>query len=201
MPEPPEPTALYRLYDEHDRLLYIGITKHPPTRWRQHALDKADSWWPDVTRKAVEWHASRPEAEQAEALAIRTEGPPYNDRHSVNWVEPGCRRPASIPSERARRQRWDLIEKSAAVNQESRKTKTSFPDLIARTLRDRIRSGAYPVGSKLPIGWTLARELGVSPPTLSKAITQLKSEGIVEVRRGHGTFVTAVPGSADDGHP
>lgn len=69
-------TALYRLYDATERLLYVGISAQPDTRWTQHASDKP--WWPLVSRKDVEWHAGRPQAEAAERAAVQSEGPLYN---------------------------------------------------------------------------------------------------------------------------
>jgi predicted GIY-YIG superfamily endonuclease len=43
MPEPPERTALYRLYDATDQLLYVGISTNPEERWKTHTMLK--SWW------------------------------------------------------------------------------------------------------------------------------------------------------------
>lgn len=45
-------------------------------------------------------------------------------------------------------------------------------------------------GEKLPNEVDLARELGVSRTTLREAIHTLTSQGLLEVRRGRGTFVT-----------
>jgi prevent-host-death family protein len=70
------PTALYRLYDDAEQLIYVGISTQPETRWMQHATDKP--WWPMVRRKEVEWHPGRSQAEQAERTAVRTEEPLYN---------------------------------------------------------------------------------------------------------------------------
>ena len=69
-------TALYRLYDGSEQLLYVGISNDPDHRWTQHATDKP--WWSLVTRRAVEWHPNRGEAEKAELAAVKTEGPLYN---------------------------------------------------------------------------------------------------------------------------
>lgn len=33
-----ERTALYRLYDAGDRLLYIGISNNPEARWARHRM-------------------------------------------------------------------------------------------------------------------------------------------------------------------
>jgi predicted GIY-YIG superfamily endonuclease len=71
-----DPTALYRFYDDGGRLLYVGISKFPEKRLRQHQKDK---WWfPLVGRRKVEWHGDRPSAVLAEATAIRRENPLYN---------------------------------------------------------------------------------------------------------------------------
>ncbi|MFC8463367.1 hypothetical protein [Streptomyces sp. NPDC057250] len=73
-------TALYRLYDAADVLLYIGISHQPDVRFAQHASDKP--WWTDVARRDVEWHDDRPSAEAAEAEAIRAEDPEHNGTFS-----------------------------------------------------------------------------------------------------------------------
>lgn len=53
---PPERTALYRLYDTRHQLLYVGITNDPRVRFATHAVDKP--WWPNVVRRDVEWFPS-----------------------------------------------------------------------------------------------------------------------------------------------
>lgn len=73
----PGRTALYRLYDADDELLYVGITWNPKSRWAQHATHK--SWWHTVTRKTVEWHEDRSSAIAAEARATAAEKPRYDD--------------------------------------------------------------------------------------------------------------------------
>jgi hypothetical protein len=69
-------TALYRLYDAAGRLLYVGVSHKPDVRWGQHSEEK--EWWPQVDRRAIEWHDSRGSAERAELLAIADERPAYN---------------------------------------------------------------------------------------------------------------------------
>lgn len=80
-------TALYRLYDAHGRLLYIGITHELEQRWSTHASTKA--WWSKVVRKTIEWHENRGLAEAAEKTAIREERPMHNRANSP-WI-PGPR--------------------------------------------------------------------------------------------------------------
>lgn len=81
-PKSPERTALYRLYDAEDDLLYVGITVSPCRRWREHKRDRRDTWWPRVARRTVEWFDSRPDARRAEVQAIRLEAPEFNVLHS-----------------------------------------------------------------------------------------------------------------------
>ena len=69
-------TAVYRLYDDADRLLYVGAGKAPQDRFRYHA--KYKRWWPEVARMEVHWHEDRDTALRAEAEAITAEGPLYN---------------------------------------------------------------------------------------------------------------------------
>ena len=72
------PTALYRLYDAGGKLLYIGISGSLKKRLAMHADSKP--WWPEVTRKTVEWHTTRASAAKTELKAIRSERPAHNMR-------------------------------------------------------------------------------------------------------------------------
>ncbi len=69
-------TAVYRLYDSNDQLIYVGITNDPARRWRLHAHEK--SWWGDVVIREVEWRSTREEAELVERDVIGTERPKWN---------------------------------------------------------------------------------------------------------------------------
>jgi hypothetical protein len=69
------PTALYRFWSKDDTLLYVGISRSPEARRRDH-MRKA--WWPDVAHGSFKWFRTRSEALQAEARAIRDEGPLHN---------------------------------------------------------------------------------------------------------------------------
>ncbi|WP_089106865.1 GIY-YIG nuclease family protein [Streptomyces hyaluromycini] len=77
-PGEPGRTALYRLYDTADTLLYVGIAVDPRSRWAQHARDKRDTWWPQVATREVDWFDTREAAEQAELTAILAERPRHN---------------------------------------------------------------------------------------------------------------------------
>lgn len=73
-------TALYRYYDQDDRLLYVGIANEPFRRMAQHRHGKG--WWTEVVRVDIEQFDSRPEAAEAERLAIVNEHPLYNITHA-----------------------------------------------------------------------------------------------------------------------
>lgn len=55
-------------------------------------------------------------------------------------------------------------------------------------LRQRIREGAYPAGEPLPGEHQLAQQFGVSRVTVRRTLDELEVEGLVERRRGVGTF-------------
>jgi GntR family transcriptional regulator len=56
-----------------------------------------------------------------------------------------------------------------------------------------VASGALHEGAVLPSVRDHAQELGVNPMTVAKAYQRLADAGIVESRRGEGTFVMARP--------
>lgn len=55
-----------------------------------------------------------------------------------------------------------------------------------------IRAGAFGVGERLPSVEQMARDMGVSKPTVGEAIRVLASRGVVESRRGVNGGVTVV---------
>ena len=61
---------------------------------------------------------------------------------------------------------------------------------IADDLAEQITNGRYRPGDKLPSEPELAVDLNVSRTTLREALRILSTRGLVEVRRGIGTFVT-----------
>jgi hypothetical protein len=72
--------TLYRFYDRHSMLLYVGITGLGAHRWKQHSDDKA--WWEGVSEAEVEHFPDRETLLAAEVVAIRTELPQYNTQHA-----------------------------------------------------------------------------------------------------------------------
>ena len=65
---------------------------------------------------------------------------------------------------------------------------------IADQIRTLIRSGEFPAGARLPPERDLAKQLGVSRPSVREALIALEVEGLVEVRIGSGIYVQA-PGT------
>jgi GntR family transcriptional regulator len=64
---------------------------------------------------------------------------------------------------------------------------------IAELLRDQIRDGRYPQGTRLPTMTELRTDHGVSEIVVRQAIALLRGEGLVETRRGGGTIVKVAP--------
>lgn len=65
-------------------------------------------------------------------------------------------------------------------------------DQAAELLLDRIRSGEWVLGAKLPGETTLGPQLGVGRSTVREAIRQLAGRGVLATRQGSGVFVTAL---------
>ena len=61
---------------------------------------------------------------------------------------------------------------------------------VEAVLASNIADGALPPGSQLPTEASLIERFGVSRPTVRQAIQNLVNRGLVEIRRGKGTFVT-----------
>lgn len=62
---------------------------------------------------------------------------------------------------------------------------------MLQQLRERIASGQLAPGEQLPSVRDFSAELHVNPLTVGKVYQLLEEEGLVEFRRGQGTFVAA----------
>jgi len=62
---------------------------------------------------------------------------------------------------------------------------------IADQIRTLIKSGEFSAGARLPPERDLAKQLGVSRPSVREALIALEVEGLVEVRIGSGIYVQA----------
>jgi len=60
---------------------------------------------------------------------------------------------------------------------------------VYTVLRERITSGEFTPGMRLPSHTDLAAEFGVAPLTVRQVLSRLEEEGIVSRQQGRGTFV------------
>lgn len=74
---------------------------------------------------------------------------------------------------------------------------TSDPRPIWRQIEEgvtnQVASGALAAGDAVPSVRDLARELRVNPATVAKAYQRLSDAGLLETRRGDGTYVAEAP--------
>ena len=67
---------------------------------------------------------------------------------------------------------------------------------LERAIRVAIATGRLGVGDRLPTVRQLAVDLRVNANTVARVYGELERAGVLEARRGVGTFVAASPGSA-----
>lgn len=68
---------------------------------------------------------------------------------------------------------------------------TPIYDQIASSVKHAVAGGALAEGEALPSVRQLAVDLRVNPNTVARAYRELEAEGVVESRRGQGTFIAA----------
>ncbi|WP_062215801.1 GIY-YIG nuclease family protein [Streptomyces sp. NBRC 109706] len=164
MPRSSERTALYRFYDERDRLLYVGISKDPDQRWREH--QQLSPWSRQISRREVEWLTSRRTAEVAEVAAIKSERPAHNNRDNFETAQLGNDWPSLAGIKRGK------------------------ADALAELIRQEIRSARWRPGQKTPSREVMAAAVGVSLSTAETATDRLLREGVLVHRGGLGLFVS-----------
>ncbi|WNI23396.1 GntR family transcriptional regulator [Streptomyces sp. ITFR-16] len=74
---------------------------------------------------------------------------------------------------------------------------------IVQQTKQALRLGLLKTGDRLPTAREVVEATAINPNTVLKAYRELEREGLVEGRRGLGTFVTGTLGgaAADDGAP
>jgi DNA-binding GntR family transcriptional regulator len=68
---------------------------------------------------------------------------------------------------------------------------------LAGILRDRISNGELQPGQRMPSEKDLHDEFGLARETVRRAMAVLRTEGLIEIRQGHGTFVAEIPERVD----
>ncbi|MGY0487479.1 GntR family transcriptional regulator [Streptomyces sp. WG-D5] len=68
---------------------------------------------------------------------------------------------------------------------------------VRAQISELARSGALPVGYKLPTVRGLAEELGLAANTVAKAYRALETDGVIETRGRNGTFVASAGDAAE----
>lgn len=61
---------------------------------------------------------------------------------------------------------------------------------IVQDVRDKIRSGKLTAGSKLPSMRELVDEYGFAQGTIQRALTELRTAGLIYSHQGRGSFVS-----------
>lgn len=74
------------------------------------------------------------------------------------------------------------------------RNRKSLGRAVADDLRDRIFSGEFPPGARLPSEVEIGAEYGVSRVTVRTALQLLESRGLIDVRHGSGSFVSNFSG-------
>lgn len=156
---PARMTAVYRLYDAADRLLYVGIGFDFDSRWKSHAENK--SWWPQVARKDVIWFDNRLDAAYEEARAIRFENPLHNERPGIYPIGVMIVRRFVRPIHIG----WWARERELIVNKPD--IDKVFNEVACERSHALVAFEGQPVAFAVPIDWFLAaREQLGEPPTL-----------------------------------
>jgi GntR family transcriptional regulator/MocR family aminotransferase len=77
-----------------------------------------------------------------------------------------------------------------------RSRREPLSEQLAQQLRDAIRGGRIPAGSRLPSSRSLAEQLGLGRNTVVRVYETLMIEGLVESRVASGVFVSSAPPGA-----
>ncbi|MGO1238947.1 MAG: GntR family transcriptional regulator, partial [Hafnia alvei] len=66
---------------------------------------------------------------------------------------------------------------------------------VGNTLRELIAQGEYPIGERLPPERDIAEQFSVSRSVVREALIMLELEKLIDVRKGSGVYVVALPQS------
>lgn len=161
------PQVLYRMFDQDDTLLYVGITAAPKERFAAHQAEK--EWWPEVARIAQEHFATRREVEVAERLAIIAEQPLYNRTRWASYVKTAPDGKPLLPPAS------ELAASDAAIEARLTRVRTELMPQIQAIRQDRQNA----VLEARAAGWSkyrIAGVLGVAGPTVDSIVKTARKE-------------------------
>ena len=69
--------------------------------------------------------------------------------------------------------------------------KTAKYRFLVETIKEKIKSGAYMAGERMESENRLSEQFGYSRQTVRQALSVLEREGLIERRRGSGTYISA----------
>lgn len=69
---------------------------------------------------------------------------------------------------------------------------------IIQGVRKKVATGKYSPGDKLPSTRELADEYGVAPGTVQRALSELRTAGVIYSHQGRGSFVADTASGADN---
>ncbi|MER8013933.1 GntR family transcriptional regulator [Streptomyces griseoluteus] len=72
---------------------------------------------------------------------------------------------------------------------------------IVQQVQQALRLGQLEPGDRLPTARAVVEATALNPNTVLKAYRELESQGLVETRRRHGTFVTGTLGTSSGDSP
>ena len=175
MTAPAGRTAIYRLFDEGDRIIYVGISNNPRARWEGHAADKP--WWADVATREIEWFETRADAERAERQEISAHSPRWN-------VAPGMPDRSQPVMRRALRKGWtppeSLVELFARYESEQGAV-GKLRDELEQAIVAEMRAGVSGVRMAKFFPWEpetfrrLAKKAGVPPLREATVVSRAKA--------------------------
>ena len=73
----------------------------------------------------------------------------------------------------------------------------TLSDRVCKLIVAAILRGEFSVDHKLPTEFELTARYAVSRTTVREALSRLRSEGIVESRRGSGSYIVQMPGHVE----
>ena len=67
--------------------------------------------------------------------------------------------------------------------------RTTLTDTVYEAILAGVVDGGFPVGTRLPSEWELCESFGASRPIIREVLARLRAQGIVESRKGSGSYV------------